>query len=478
VFSFPVKETKEELNKLKASVLQTRPRWQYFPILLLTLGTLFAACPVNGSDFFVSPTGNDNNDGSIDHPFKTIGKAVGLAQAGDTIFLRGGQHDYTSTISISKSGQAENPITLRAYQDEVPILDFEQQGNGDSDRGIVLSGSYWHFNGFIIQYAGDNGLNVNGGSHNILERLVTRMNGDSGLQLHTSSSYNLVINCDSYLNYDAKNHGENADGFAAKFTLGPGNVFVGCRSWSNSDDGYDFWEAGNGVTVENCWAFRNGVNIWGDTSFAGDGNGFKLGYGTGAHILIWCVAYDNPHNGIDVNGNETGVTVYNCTCMGNQGRNFYFDEHSSAHVLRNNLSYLGSITIYAEIDDEYNSWNGFTVSAADFASLDSSGIDNPREPDGGLPKLSFLRLSTESLLIDAGIDVGLPFQGDYPDLGAFERLEGDCEPDGDVDLDDLDRLTSNWLDVNCGSCNGADSDYNGKVDFYDFSRLARNWLEY
>ncbi len=471
-----VKEAMEELNKLKASILQKNRRWQCLSIL--TLMMLFAACPAYCIDFFVSPDGDDNNDGSIDSPFKTIGKAVEQVLAGDTIFLRGGVHIYTNKISITKSGEAENLITLRSYQDEVPVLDFEQGGDGDSDRGIVISGSYWHFNGFIIQYAGDNGLNVNGGSYNILERLVTRMNGDSGLQLHTASSYNLVIDCDSYLNYDARRHGENADGFAAKFTLGPGNAFVGCRSWSNSDDGFDFWEAYNGVTVVDCRAFRNGKNIWGDTEFEGDGNGFKLGHGVGAHLLIWCMAYNNPHNGIDVNGNATGVTVYNCTSVMNDGRNFNFDEHSSAHVLRNNLSYLGSVTIYTEIDDEYNSWNGFPVSAADFASLDSTGIDGPREPDGGLPKLAFLLLSTDSLLIDAGIDVGLAFQGDYPDLGAFEHLVGDCEPDGDVDLDDLDCLASNWMDVNCGNCNGADSDYNGKVDFYDFNKLASNWLEY
>lgn len=438
---------------------------------------LFAACPANGSDFFVSPDGDDNNDGSIESPFETIGKAVEEVQAGDTIFLRGGTHTYSSPISISNSGQADNLITLQAYEDDVPILDFEAGGDGDSDRGIVLSGNYWHFKGFIIQNAGDNGLNVNGGSHNTLERLVTRMNGDSGLQLHTASSYNLVIDCDSYLNYDARNHGENADGFAAKFTLGPGNEFVGCRAWSNSDDGWDFWDAGNGVTVENCWSFRNGENIWGDTYFQGDGNGFKLGKGTGAHILIRCMAYDLPHHGIDVNGNLTGVTIYNCTCVNNEGRNFYFDENSDTHVLRNNLSHLGSVLIYDEIDDEYNSWNGFTVGDTDFESLDPNGIDGPREQNGELPQLRFLRLSSTSTLIDVGINVGLPFEGDAPDLGAFERIEGDCDGDGDVDLSDLECLVFNWLDTNCGDCNGADLDGDGSVDLYDFGKLAENWLK-
>ena len=60
---------------------------------------------------------------------------------------------------------------------------------------------------------------------------------------------NLILNVDSFANYDPAKHGENADGFAAKFRdLGPGNVFRGCRSFGNSDDGWDFWAAANGVT--------------------------------------------------------------------------------------------------------------------------------------------------------------------------------------------------------------------------------------
>jgi hypothetical protein len=428
-------------------------------------------------DYFVAPDGHDGNNGSIAYPFRTIGKGVGLVQPGDTIFLRGGRYDYSHTISINKSGEDANGITLQAYQDEIPILDFNEQAYSSSNRGIVLKGNYWHLKGFIIQHAGDNGILVYG-MYNTLEQLVTRSNGDSGLQLHTGAAYNQILNCDSYLNYDPHNHGEDADGFA-KFGLGPENMFISCRAWGNSDDGYDTWSennVGEGVTLVNCWAFSNGVNIWGDPSFAGDGNGFKLGKGYGDHVLIGCVAYDHPSNGIDVNGNLTGVTIYNCTCVGNRGQNFYFDEHSDAHVLRNNLSHLGKITIYDEIDDENNSWNLFDdVGDTDFRNLDPNGIDGPRESDGSLPTLSFLRLSPTSPLIDAGMDLGLPFEGNAPDLGAFEHQEGDCEGDGDIDYLDVQWLFSHWLDTACDDCQGTDLDGNHRIDLYDFAKLADNW---
>ena len=92
--------------------------------------------------------------------------------------------------------------------------------------------------------------------------------------------------------------------------------------------------------------------------------------------------------------------------------------------------------------------------------------------------MSFLRLTWSSLLVDGGIDVGEPFEGDAPDLGAFERLYGDSEPDGDIDLADLECLVANWLTFDCGECNGADFDGNGDVDLYDFALMAGNWFRY
>src|SRR5206468_11449573 len=117
---------------------------------------------------------------------------------------------------------------------------------------------------------------------------VARQNQDSGFQVSQSGTRtptsNVLLNCDSYGNYDYVNNsrGENADGFAVKFRgLGPGNVLSGCRPWNNSDDGYDFWQAENGITVQNCWAFHNGISaafIAVPGTHQGDGNGIKLGH--------------------------------------------------------------------------------------------------------------------------------------------------------------------------------------------------------
>lgn len=44
-----------------------------------------------------------------------------------------------------------------------------------------------------------------------------------------------MLNCTSYGNADRGY--EDADGFAAKITVGDGNVFDGCIAYNNADDG-------------------------------------------------------------------------------------------------------------------------------------------------------------------------------------------------------------------------------------------------
>ena len=70
------------------------------------------------------------------------------------------------------------------------------------------------------------------------------------------------MNVYSHDNFDPDN-GEDADGFAAKLTVGPGNVFDGCISSYNTDDGWDLYtksETGpiDPITIKNSVAHHNG----------------------------------------------------------------------------------------------------------------------------------------------------------------------------------------------------------------------------
>ena len=396
---------------------------------LLPLALLAVSAASAQTTYFVAPSGSALGSGTIGSPL-TLPAALSRATPGDTVYVRGGAYASSSTVRIETSGTDGAYVHVWAYaeDDEAPVFDFT-----GANRGFDIRGDYVHLKGLVVENAGDNGVYVNDASYNILEGLVTRRNGDSGIQVQSGAAYNLLLNNDSYENYDASSNGENADGFAVKFGVGPGNVLRGNRAWANADDGYDFWSLDHpdqqGVRLEDNWAFRNGFNIFDDPAFEGDSNGFKLGKGAGAHVLVRNLAWDHRAHGFDVNGNASGVTLYHNTAYLNRGVNFNFDDdpqidEQALYVLRNNVSLSAGVTMDGSVtDDQSNSWNATVdlASRADFVSVDDAGADGPRGADGSLPELDFLRLADGSDLIDAGVDVGLEFAGAAPDLGAYER---------------------------------------------------------
>ncbi len=377
---------------------------------------------------YVSTAGLDTNPGTFELPFRTISKGYSIAAAGDTIILRGGTFVLTATTSLSKSGTSVNKYYLLAYPGEYVLLDFSGAASGA--RGFNLSGSYWCIRGFDFYKAPDNGMNVSG-SNNTIEQCIFRENGDTGLQLGGGAANNRVINCDSYFNVDVSQG--NADGFAPKLDVGTGNYFYGCRAWQNSDDGWDGYIRPRPAvvpttTMENCWVFRNGYLKSGAAS-TGNGNGFKMGGSDTANlshnvILKNCLAFHNRVKGFDQNNDRGSMTLLNCTAFSN-GTNYGMSGAvgaGSVMTLKNCISAgTGGVNILASAVQATNSWHApFVVTNDDFISVDTTGVRGPRNADGSLPTLSFIRLAAGSDLIDAGTDVGLPFNGTAPDLGCFE----------------------------------------------------------
>ena len=297
-------------------------------------------------------------------------------------------------------------------------------------RGISLSGSYWYIYGLDVKAAGDNGMNISG-SHNIIEFCSFFENGDTGLQLGGGASDNKIINCDSYCNMDPGQG--NADGFSPKLDVGTGNSFYGCRAWQNSDDGWDgYLRPANDVstTLENCWCFMNGYLKNGSPS-TGNGNGYKMGGSDAKNLmhnftLIRCLAFDNRVKGFDQNNNRGSMTLYNCSAYRNGGNYVVADTlaFSLGKVLtvKNSLALGAYGSLHGAAVQQTNSWLApfAPVTSADFLSVDTAGVRGPREADGSLPDLPFLHLAPGCPMIDAGVELGIPFNGRAPDLGAFE----------------------------------------------------------
>lgn len=446
-------------------------------------------------EIVIAPDGNDNGAGTFEEPWLNLQKAVNAAQPGDIIYCRGGRYHFTTrdssgklTVRIKNSGTADAPITIRAYGDEHPIFDFEQQlldCNRDrskvGDRGILLTGNYWHLYGLHITHAADNGIKLEG-SHNRIERCEFSYNLDSGIQLgfgHDFSAsglgskndgsfcaYNDIIDCDSHHNcdYDA-NYGSDADGFACKMHNGKGNRFIRCRAWRNSDDAWDLYETDYSVTLVECWAWESGKaedHTWvydyfeKGPGFSGNGNGIKLGgngsggSSQGVHYAYNCIVFGNNKSGstkgFDCNSHKGGHVVVGGLAFDN-GYDFMFESGGGANSEFYNNVCFGRQEILVGTES-HNALGGMTPQAgktfvnnvvtqfsrSDYESLSEADALAPRGEDGSLPE-KFGRLRSGSKLVDAGIDKPVPFADEFAylqqpvfgaarDMGPYELREG------------------------------------------------------
>ena len=420
---------------------------------------------------YVAPWGNDKGDGSWENPLYNLQLAIDKAEAGDSIYVRGGTYYPTyqkdgskTTIRIEKSGTADARYTIKTFPGEFPVLNFKDQPKKESVRGILLTGNYWHIYGLHITQAGDNGIKLEG-SHNIIERCTFSYNDDTGLQLGfghnfkesvgglASSNdgswcaYNDIIDCDSYLNCDADNFGSDADGFACKMHNGIGNRFIRCRAWDNADDAWDLYETDYAVKLIECWAWGSGranlfdwVNASG--SFQGNGNGIKLGgNGTGGsskgiHEAWRCVAFNcnktGSVKGFDENSHKGGVKLVNCLAFG-CGYDFMFEDADAQNFEFYNNVCFGNIEIGSGgAKNDHNAMNSTSKKAwtnnivrgfseSDYVSLTEEDAKAPRAADGSMPT-RFARLKRGSVLIDMGLDLTSEMMSDYP--FTFQPIEG------------------------------------------------------
>ena len=390
--------------------------------------------------YYISTTGSSSNPGTFEKPFARIIDFGAIANPGDTCYVRGGTYYREDLfINITRQGTKDNPIKLLAYQGETPVIDGSQVVT-EKRRGLMrlYQTSWWHIKG--IAFANGNsewtaGMALRDCNDITIEGCSFYNNKFSGLHMDGAKAQSIkVINCDSYNNVDSDY--QDADGFQVwAQNLDNSVMFTGCRAWNNSDDGWDFYGAAqNTVVLKNCWAFKNGYDENGNS--LGDGNGFKIGGSTlnqyisttGGQRVENCVAWGNKYIGFNENANEQAPdTLYNCIAYDNHGwAEFDFDagnNYDVVHVLRNCIAYANANGVAVEgSDNQYNDWNlsSITVTSDDFLSLDDFGATGSRNDDGSLPIINFLRLSLSSDLIDAGTDVGLPYNGSAPDLGAFE----------------------------------------------------------
>ena len=412
--------------------------------------------PVPEFTWLLSPQGNDSWDGqTLSTPFKTLNKLATVIQAGDTALLRGGTYYFNEQqVWDDVDGTSSDTVKVWGYPGETPI--FTKSGSYTPPTPVISARpliafvstvyNYWRdieISGYEQEADGDgwNGIYLRSGNdHNVFERINIH-DGGGGMYVY-NSGFNTFINCDFYRNEDpyTTNDYDNADGIgiAQNADVNDTNWVYGCRFWGNSDDGIDFFNNAGFVFVENCWSFNNGFQR-GTYLEGGNGIGFKMGSGgTGTEAdtirqILNCISFGNRSSGFGEEEITSTASIYNSLAIYNAtagtgsswGAGFEFNSSTIGHWIKNNISYGNNDDVDGPTNQtnvEYNDWDiPVTIDDDIWVSIDTTLFDDPRLTDGSLPYATTLFYpATGEPIIDAGIDIGFPFNGSAPDLGPKE----------------------------------------------------------
>lgn len=353
--------------------------------------------------------------------------------------------NYAYVFALEKAGTPGSKTCFMGYPGERPVFNFSalQLDGRHRFAAFYLGADNLHLRNFDIV-----GVPVRVLGHTQSECVAARKGSDcivENIAMHdgmaigyyqTAGSNNLVLNCDAYNNYDDYSegaYGGNVDGFG--FHLGSpeytDNVIRNCRAWRNSDDGFDLINCKAPVEIDHCWAFYNGfkptANPADTVTFvsAGDGNGFKAGgYGmkpgktkcpdiVPRYYIHHCVAYHNKANGLYSNHHLGGSRWENNSSWDNRGNYNMVNRKSErevvdvpgyGHELTGNVSYTYAdgmrsghlvncdMTRSSLVNNSFApADSAVTVTGDMFVSIAPAELFLPRDADGNLPRINFLR---------------------------------------------------------------------------------------
>ena len=283
-------------------------------------------------DYYFSANGNDKNDGSLDHPFKSIELFNSLKlNPGDSIFFKAGEiFEGNLILDSSKSGANEKPVVITSYGKGNAFINA---GNGTALS--IYNLSYLEINNFTCKGSGrkkgntKSGIDISNCDNILINNIEISGFQKSGLQIY--SCKNVLINkVDAHDNGaagigvdgDYKNklstknilitycEADNNPGDPTNLNNQSGNgIVVGhCTNvvidhCSSTNNGWDMPRIGNGpvgiwcyeadsVIIQHCLSYRNKTSVGG-----ADGGGFDLDGGVTNSVIQYCLSYENQGSG-------------------------------------------------------------------------------------------------------------------------------------------------------------------------------------
>jgi len=160
-------------------------------VLSAVVWTLPPDVPLQGTTWYVDDVGTNGN-GSSGSPFNSIPSALGVANPGDRIVLRGGTYP---PFTVSKSGTSSGWIAIVGEDRDSTVI------TGGARNNVTISGDYIQVMNLRFKQSQNNSVEIGANRHHIwLDNLyhedvsAQRSYNDAGVLINSGSHHVYVLN--------------------------------------------------------------------------------------------------------------------------------------------------------------------------------------------------------------------------------------------------------------------------------------------
>lgn len=410
--------------------------------------------------YFVATTGNDANPGTLERPWRTIGKAAKAAFPGMVVYIRGGV--YHEAVEVSASGSQNQPIQFMAVPGESPIIDGDNRMPAYWVGLFSLWGDWIQVSGIETRNSKYDGFGLYG-DHDTVNQVSVHDCQYRGILM--KSNYSTVSNSHIWHNVLInENEGSRfwSTGISAGLDFDDGiadyAIIRNNEVWGNWGEGISTFNA-NGTVIENNIVYDN----WSGNVYISDATNITLQnnfiYATGAMTMgeqVGIMLGDEQYRPASANikilnnivyaanrnfywwrgaqgGGMTNVLVANNTfvnSVGVAGVKIQAGAHQNVRFVNNIVQQDGSLPVILvdadpELDFSNNLWSKTPPSAA---SGPGDVIGNPLFTKSGQPySPGWFMLTGGSPAVNKALplpesitDFFGNVRGNLPDIGACE----------------------------------------------------------
>lgn len=401
--------------------------------LLILLAAILFTSPALATTYYVGTTGNDGNAGTSGSRFRSIQKCAHVMVAGDTCIVGNGTYTASdgsagigqnssivmwarSTSPVSANGTpGDGVITVKAENYGQAVITVP--GQNTTNAGFYLSRQYWVIEGFDI--TGGTGNGANAANHGVFVA-----SGGTGATVRKNTIHQI------------------AQGLCYNTSFGNTAIYSESNTTITIEDNliYTIGRLRNGESgcTTDKYQHDHGIYLSGSTSVNVRRN---LCYDTNRGFCITLFR----SGGVT----HSDINIYNNTFAGKSPTGAPFAHINLSNTLlrvniKNNISYDAPDGVAGGSGDgwmiDYLSGTTATDVVVSYNLSDSSDADlqNPsRKPASGVTSSNNLvsqtganiftnagsndyTLKAGSPALNAGVDIGIAYNGAGPEIGAFE----------------------------------------------------------